>query len=39
MAFLRGAYFYDYFDAGGPEDPSYSPRGKPAMAHWRAWAR
>jgi len=39
MAFLRGAYLYDYFDSGGPEDHSYSPRGKPAMAHWRAWAR
>ncbi len=39
MKFLRGAYFYDYFDAGGPEDHSYSPRGKPAFEQWKRWAR
>ncbi len=38
LAFLRGAYFYDYFDDGGAEDHTYSPRGKPAMAEWRRWA-
>ncbi len=35
---LSGAYFYDYFDLGGLQDHSYSPRGKPAMAQWRRWA-
>ena len=38
LSWLRGAYFYDYFDAGGPEDHSYSPRGKPAMEEWKRWA-
>lgn len=36
---LKGAYFYDYYDVGGKEDWSYSPRGKPAMAIWREWAK
>lgn len=36
--FLRGAYFFDYFEEGGPTDHTYSPRGKPAMAQWRRWA-
>lgn len=36
---LRGAYFYDYYDRGGVEDWSYSPRGKPAMKAWRRWAK
>lgn len=35
---LRGAYFYDWFDPGGPGDSSYSPRGKPALEEWQAWA-
>ena len=34
MEFLSGAYFYDYYDQGGVQDWSYSPRGKPAMAQW-----
>lgn len=37
--FLAGAYFYDYYDAGGEKDWSYSPRGKPALELWRRWAR
>ncbi|MBI3819367.1 MAG: hypothetical protein HY286_11790 [Planctomycetes bacterium] len=28
--FLAGAYFFDFYDDGGPNDKSYSPRGKPA---------
>ncbi|MCC6670435.1 MAG: thermonuclease family protein [Planctomycetes bacterium] len=39
LPFLRGAYFFDYFGEGGPHDPGYSPRGKPAMVEWRRWAR
>lgn len=39
MEFLGGAYFYDVYDKGGPEDWSYSPRGKPAWAEWQKWAR
>ena len=39
MPFLGGAYFFDYFDDGGARDWSYSPRGKPAMAEWKRWAR
>jgi len=39
MTFLRGAYFYDYFERGGPDDHSYSPRGKPAFEEWKRWAR
>ncbi|MEM7199289.1 MAG: hypothetical protein AAF628_03425 [Planctomycetota bacterium] len=38
MRFLGGAYWYDFFDDGGPEDHSYSPRGKPALAAWERWA-
>ena len=29
----------DYFDLGGPEDHSYSPRGKPAWEEWKRWAK
>ncbi len=36
---LRGAYFYDYFDPGGLKDSGYSPRGKPAVEAWRQWAK
>lgn len=39
MEFLTGAYFYDYYDQGGVQDWSYSPRGKPAMLQWTRWAR
>jgi hypothetical protein len=39
MSFLGGAYFFDYFDDGGADDWSYSPRGKPALAEWKRWAR
>ncbi|MHC4078655.1 MAG: hypothetical protein ACYST0_09490, partial [Planctomycetota bacterium] len=39
MSFLGGAYFFDYFDDGGTNDWSYSPRGKPALAEWKRWAR
>ena len=38
MKFLRGAYLYDYFDKGGPDDHTYSPRGKPAWESWKRWA-
>ncbi len=35
---LRGVYFYEWGgDGGGPEDTSYTPRGKPAEALIRAW--
>ena len=39
MKFLGGAYFYDYYELGGPKDWSYSPRGKPAMEQWKKWAK
>ncbi len=39
LDFLQGAYFFDYFDTGGSQDWSYSPRGKPAMELWQQWAR
>ena len=38
FTFLEGAYLYDYFGEGGEQDPSYSPRGKPAWKYWRLWA-
>lgn len=38
LEFLRGAYFFDYFETGGPDDHTYSPRGKPAFAQWQRWA-
>jgi len=38
IPFLGGAYYFDYFDKGGPGDWSYSPRGKPALAEWKRWA-
>lgn len=34
---LGGVYVWNWFGPGGPEDPGYSPRGKPAakvLAHW-----
>lgn len=39
IPFLGGAYYFDYFDDGGADDWSYSPRGKPALAEWKRWAR
>ncbi len=39
MPFLGGAYYFDYFDEGGPGDWSYSPRGKPALEEWKMWTR
>lgn len=39
MEFLAGAYLYDYFDLGGSDDHSYSPRGKPAWEVWKRWAK
>ena len=39
LDWLDGAYFYDYFENGGPQDHTYSPRGKPAMDVWRQWAQ
>lgn len=29
-SFLAGAYFFDWYDNGGPKDKNYTPRGKPA---------
>jgi len=34
-----GVYFFDWFEEGGPEDSSYSPRGKPALEVIRAYLR
>lgn len=39
LRFLQGAYFFDYFEEGGPTDHTYAPRGKPAMEQWRRWAQ
>ncbi len=38
-SFLMGVYFFDWFEEGGPEDSSYSPRGKPALEVIRAYLR
>jgi len=35
--FLAGAYFFDWFDDGGPQDTGYTPRGKPAETVLRSW--
>jgi hypothetical protein len=35
--FLAGVFFYDWWGAGGPEDSSYTPRGKPAAEVLRCW--
>lgn len=32
---FHGAFLYDYWGPGGPDDKTYSPRGKPALAEWR----
>jgi endonuclease YncB( thermonuclease family) len=37
--FLLGAYLFDFFENGGPEDTSYSPRGKPVLEVWKEWFR
>lgn len=34
---IAGAYFFDWYDDGGPKSTSYSPRGKPAEAVMRAY--
>jgi hypothetical protein len=34
-----GAYLFDFFEPGGLEDSSYSPRGKPVLELWRQWVR
>jgi len=36
-ATLQGAYFWNWFGFGGPEDRNYTPRGKPAEDVLRAW--
>jgi hypothetical protein len=35
--FLQGVYFWNWFGFGGPEDPGYTPRKKPAESVIRAW--
>ena len=30
-----GVFLYDYWGAGGLEDTTYTPRGKPAAEEWR----
>lgn len=37
IAFLEGAFFYAWTGPGGPADPSYTPRGKPAEHTLREW--
>ena len=34
---LRGVFVWEWSGAGGPEDPNYTPRGKPAEALLRRW--
>ena len=34
---LAGVFFWDWNGAGGPGDPHYTPRGKPAEAVLRRW--
>jgi glycosyl hydrolase family 113 len=36
---LQGAYFYEWWGEGGPEDRSYTPRGKPAEKVLREYFR
>ena len=33
---VDGLYFWNWFGVGGPQDASYTPRGKPAAAHMEA---
>jgi hypothetical protein len=37
--FLAGAYFFDWYDDGGPKSTSYSPRGKPAESVMREFLK
>ena len=37
--FLDGAYVWNWFGIGGPNDSGYTPRGKPAAEVMRAWLR
>jgi hypothetical protein len=37
--FLAGAYFFDWYDDGGPKGKSYTPRGKPAEAVMREYLK
>ena len=37
--FLVGAYFFDWYDNGGPTSTSYSPRGKPAEQVMREYLK
>jgi glycosyl hydrolase family 113 len=34
---LAGVFFWDWNGAGGPSDPHYTPRGKPAEKVLRSW--
>lgn len=36
---LRGLFFYNWYEAGGPACRGYTPRGKPAEAIVRDWFR
>ena len=38
LDWLYGAFWFEYFGEGGRGDPSYSPRGKPAMEVWSRWS-
>ena len=33
---LDGLFLYDYWGEGGPDDRTYTARGKPALEEWRA---
>ncbi|MCX7013681.1 MAG: hypothetical protein NTW86_14190 [Candidatus Sumerlaeota bacterium] len=35
--FIRGVYFYCWFEEGGPNDAHYTPRGKPALDVVKDW--
>jgi len=35
--YLGGVYFYAWFEKGGPQDRSYTPKGKPALEVIRSW--
>ncbi len=36
---IAGVYFWNWYGQGGPTDPTYTPRGKPALDVLRSWYR
>ncbi len=34
---LEGVFWWVWFDPGGPKDPGFTPKGKPAEALLKAW--